>query len=593
MKRLAHLFTIVGLFFIDLQAQNPQYAWFNYTQRNQNNYSDLTKPVMCLDQEAHVVVGRCVRDSAFFKDFPYSPSKDLLSDIYIHKFDSTGKVLWAAAFAGIGDDYITDIESDKSSNIYITGYYSDSLLINGRYERNDSFKMNKYQMYLIKLSANGQFLWFKKLGVWHGNYYPTMPQPTAECDIYGNVWLMNRFFEQRIAVDTVSIYQASVCNSKSSVFLLQLDSHGTALQSAVIQGTVMQNIGPGYGHNRLPDFDFYINRNNQIFTCISFQSDTIVVDGTKIPDFDSSHWYLTQGRFNPNHLLVARLNDKLKLQSYGLLEGKFASITADNWDNIYLGGQFYLVTINGTTIRTNKTLYRDILMVKFNENCEPVRVFMDSTAQYYFYDQTPVEANNYITHIYVDANNNLLSQLQFVASWLKLPNGKYIRSASSGGQESYLLKLDSNFNITWMKYTEYLFNAVEDEANGKAYLASLQSYYKFDALLPNFGTKTHVTACIHYAGVNTTGTSDNSISKSLIRIHPNPANTQIIVQRKNGETGYFNLYSTQGQVILSKIIDSEEPEFNRIYTADVKDGVYYATFMGKTVQYKQMIVIQH
>ena len=49
------------------------------------------------------------------------------TDVFVAKFNTTGAFQWAVSFGGTGNDYASGIAVDSSGNVYVAGYYFDTV----------------------------------------------------------------------------------------------------------------------------------------------------------------------------------------------------------------------------------------------------------------------------------------------------------------------------------------------------------------------------------------------------------------------------------------------------------------------------------
>lgn len=103
-------------------------------------------------------------------DFDPGPSEYKLtatgfsSDIYIVKLDSNGNLIWAKSYKGNKDDMGKGLAIDNLGFIYVTGSFEDSIDFN---PSNPDFKfkcISHKDVFVLKLSSNGSFIWAKHLG---------------------------------------------------------------------------------------------------------------------------------------------------------------------------------------------------------------------------------------------------------------------------------------------------------------------------------------------------------------------------------------------------------------------------------------------
>ncbi len=115
---------------------------------------------MKTDQAGNLYISGIFRDgnALFGTDTLYAKG---LKDGFILKLNSSGDVIWSKLIATKGNDAVQGIQIDQSSNVYITGYYTDSLfagtdtLVTSNVEK---------EIYLAKLNSSGNFLWSRSAG---------------------------------------------------------------------------------------------------------------------------------------------------------------------------------------------------------------------------------------------------------------------------------------------------------------------------------------------------------------------------------------------------------------------------------------------
>ncbi len=94
------------------------------------------------------------------------------TDILISKFDTNGSFLWSKNFGGTAEDNVNSVCTDSNGNIYFCGYTKNTSL------KFDSFTLPKNylagsQCFLVKLSANGNVLWVRTVDLINNNVNAT------------------------------------------------------------------------------------------------------------------------------------------------------------------------------------------------------------------------------------------------------------------------------------------------------------------------------------------------------------------------------------------------------------------------------------
>jgi hypothetical protein len=101
------------------------------------------------DNNQNSYVTGCFTGTMQFGDISIYSNGD--TDIFVAKADVSGNWLWAVAFGGSGPDSGSDIALDGAGNIYVTGYFSETVNIGGT-----NFSSNGNKDFLVlKLDSNG------------------------------------------------------------------------------------------------------------------------------------------------------------------------------------------------------------------------------------------------------------------------------------------------------------------------------------------------------------------------------------------------------------------------------------------------------
>lgn len=110
-------------------------------------------------------------------------------DGYITKFDASGNFLWAKNLGGCANtDYATCLKLDNSGNVYITGifqYVGDFDPGPGIFNLTG---IGNIDIYLVKLTSNGDFIWAKNIGGGYNDLSYDM-----HVDAVGNIYLLGTF----------------------------------------------------------------------------------------------------------------------------------------------------------------------------------------------------------------------------------------------------------------------------------------------------------------------------------------------------------------------------------------------------------------
>lgn len=117
----------------------------------------------------------------FGGDTLYSPDRD----VFVAKYDTVGKAVWAVSLSGNQSDFGQGIAVDASGHVYLTGVFmSDSLSIGSVTLQ----KQGSSDMFLIKLDSFGNALWGRQ-----GGAASTTLGNSVALDSTGNIYLTGSF----------------------------------------------------------------------------------------------------------------------------------------------------------------------------------------------------------------------------------------------------------------------------------------------------------------------------------------------------------------------------------------------------------------
>jgi hypothetical protein len=87
-----------------------------------------------------------------------------LLDIFILKLDLSGNFVFAKSIGGTGNDIGNSIQIDQSSNLYISGFFNNTVDFNPSTGVNNLISNGSSDGYLLKLDNSGGYLYCKQIG---------------------------------------------------------------------------------------------------------------------------------------------------------------------------------------------------------------------------------------------------------------------------------------------------------------------------------------------------------------------------------------------------------------------------------------------
>lgn len=271
-------------------------------------------------------------------------------DVFIAKYDPTGNFLWARQFSGSFLDVPNSIASDAAGNLFITGVFFGTSDFNPGPAVFNLTSIGNEDAYVVKLNAQGNFLWAKKWGSTlfdRGN--------AVSVDGNGDVYIGGYF---RLTVDfdpNVGVSELTAAGEEDA-FVLKLSSNGNYIWAKQISGDLFQGItslkvgSTGFVYVTgyflgTTDFDPSIAAFEITATGADFNAFVLKLDGL--------------GNFNWVKTLASTTNVQL------------FDVEIDQQENIYSVGTFNNnVTIDplGSNVVTNTQGLVNALVFKMNSN---------------------------------------------------------------------------------------------------------------------------------------------------------------------------------------------------------------------------------
>ena len=189
------------------------------------------------DSSGNVYITGCTQSSSGIATsgaFQSSPGGG--NDAYLAKFNSVGVIQWATYYGGSGADNSYGVSTDKSGNVYMTGYTSSTtgIATPGAYQTN--YGGGNFDAFLAKFDGTGARLWATYYG---GN---SIDWATAVAtDDSGNVFLTGYTYSPN-GIATTGAYQTSIGGGEDA-FLAQFNAVGSMPWATYYGGTNTDNGG--------------------------------------------------------------------------------------------------------------------------------------------------------------------------------------------------------------------------------------------------------------------------------------------------------------------------------------------------------------
>ncbi len=201
----------------------------------------ITPRKIALDQNGNIFLTGSFNDTidfdpAVFGIYLLTGNGDI--DIFACKVNSDGSFGWAKSFGYTNDDGGEGVAVDLHGNVYITGYFRDTVDFDPGPETYNLTSVGEYDVFVIKLNTGGDFVWAGAMG---GEGYDSGYDIAV--DAGGMVFTTGEF---NLSADFDPGPQSFSLESNGSwdSFISQIDSSGVFVQAVNLGGAESET---GYG----------------------------------------------------------------------------------------------------------------------------------------------------------------------------------------------------------------------------------------------------------------------------------------------------------------------------------------------------------
>lgn len=185
--KTAIIFIISLLAAINLYPQNPVFEW---VISNQGTYL-VTTYSMSMDSSGNIYTIGSFTGQVDFDPNP-STAHILTSDpnnnsYFIQKLDSNGNFLWVQT-VNFKYGSLRKVQIALDGSIYITGSFKDTVDLDPGYMVYNLVSQGGWDVFMLKLSANGNFIWAKSFGGSNDDVWGSL-----RVDVLGNVFSHGSF----------------------------------------------------------------------------------------------------------------------------------------------------------------------------------------------------------------------------------------------------------------------------------------------------------------------------------------------------------------------------------------------------------------
>ena len=274
-------------------------------------------------------------------------------DSFLAKYNSDGKVLWAAKQTGTaGFDVSSGVSTDRNGNIYVSGYYLTNLDLYSKNSTTSSVQLSGsgYGGFIAKYDSNGNVLWAAKQ-----SGTGTEISYDVSTDRYGNVYIAGDYNQNLDLYSknstTSSVQLSAIVSGYNTGFIAKYDKDGN------VKWAAKQGSTPPAGAN-LKSLKISTDRNGNVYIAGEFNGNITFYkeDNTPGISFTGStvDGFLAKYDSNGNVLWAAKQSGTGTEISY--------DVSTDRYGNVYIGGDYYTntpITLYNSDDSTGVTLSND------------------------------------------------------------------------------------------------------------------------------------------------------------------------------------------------------------------------------------------
>ncbi|MCW3108948.1 MAG: zinc metalloprotease [Segetibacter sp.] len=313
-------------------------------------------------------------------------------DVFVSKHNALGKIEWAANYGNTGQEQGLGIAKDNSGNIYVTGYFSNSVTFGSTTLTSNA--SNAEAAFIIKLNPSGVVQWAQKINA---------------SDAAGGT---------KITIDkNDNIFVSGNLNYSSGLFIAEYNTSGDQIWYH------------GYGSGPLVGINgISCDNTGNITICGRFMS-SITLGATTLTAMSTIDGFIAKLN-SGGYVIWAKQVSSLNPTA----QNELKSVATDTLNNIYTVGNVDSTAIVGNIIIPLAHDYRAIV-IKYDLNGNPL--WAKASPEGF---QIPVKI--------AIANDNGIYFAGYFGASMKLDTATIIAAGSSDG---FIVRMDDNGKVIWMK----------------------------------------------------------------------------------------------------------------------------------------------
>jgi hypothetical protein len=486
------------------------------------------------------------------------------SDIFISKLDPFGNFVWAKRMGGISYDGGHSITGDTLGNVYIAGFFHDTVDFDPGIGITNLISKGFGDMFISKLDGSGNFVWAKSIGgVGSDNGFSIF------VDDFGNVYTTGLFNDTVDFDPGIGIFNLA-SSGLEDVFISKLDVNGNFVWAKSIGG-ISNEIGMSIAVDDL----------GNVYATGIF-GDTC--------DFDPGIGIVSLTALGNTDIFILKLDDSgnfvwvKSLGGAGFVVERGNAITTDIYGNIYTTGFFKnTVDFDPGVGTVNLTSLGDAsaFILKLS-HCSSL---INSTASFSVTECSiytiPSGDETYIaegTYLVMDTIPNSCGADSVMTISVTILPAIDISTTTTG---FVITSNQTGATYQWIDCTNGNFILVgETDSN---YTATTDGNY---AVVVTLNGCTDTSSCVN---ISTVGVNQNS-NNNEINIYPNPAKDAITVNLGAVKNAQISIINITGQEVYA-LENVNEPK-TVISLKELNKGIYFVKVKNGQQQQELKLIKQ-
>ncbi len=557
MKKLSF---VLAMFFslvlaICSYAQAPNWDW-SRNSRGLNGRSQSYQTAIATDRSNNIYTTGYFRDSiAIGGDSLYGGS---LETAYLLKHDSSGNLIWSRQnlYNNITDAYFRSVVTDNSGCVYVLGSFNNNPFVIGTDTLiNDSVG---YSMFLLKYDSSGNILWAR-------NSMGSSTDYSLDIDSSGHLYIVGQFYSSVISFNGTVLVNDTT-RGRSCVYIVKYDTSGNVIWAKT------SSAGSGYFYS------VTAAENGSVYVTGNFSSPYLRFGTTVLtnvnPLFAYGDLFLLKYDTSGNLIWANSING-----TYGEMGNK---VIADGLGSVYLTGYFTSDTINFGAHYLLKdslvTAANSLFLAKYDSsgynlwakgvhatNCKATSATFDRYKR-------PCITGSFLNNNTIIGVDTFINPGFFIAQYDTAGSVLWVKGLETRRIFPNTITTDSYYNICFGG------SSTDTVTIGPDTLLGTGTYY-YDIFL---GKLTYPASL----GIS------NLIKPEPIKAYPIPTNGILNISLGVGNYIALNMYDATGKKVYSKALDVKTNEF-QLNTAGFANGVYIIHALRNDGVNYQRVVIQH